>query len=267
MLTNKLSLKKSLIGATIFGLLSSGAPDIAQAADFRITLRPGTTSPYRSQFNLVTGVGPEDVTEIPIVFSDAVNRFIILKLSTTVYNAGTRLDLNATRRNVIAEPIQVSLGNLGFTSFSGPFYEYSFAIPNYRSIAINPPPPPFDPTDGTIRFYVPSRFTYSAIAPGARPFTVAPALLPNPDASLLTSLSGFNTILSRARMSGYTSISFTSNVRDASGNLVGIVIETNPIPESHSSTGIIMLGLAGSLILTKKKIEKTQSLVKQKIKS
>lgn len=251
MLLEKFSLTTVIIGTTAFGLLSTITPKVAQAADFKVTLSPGFKSPYTSQFNIRTGVKPENPNTSPVEYERGIGGFSVIKIppNQAVSNSINRfLDLEIRRIADVPDPIDSTFIRLGFTNIQGPFYEYKFTIPNPQNILISPPPAPFA-NDGTIRFYVPSVFTYTA---SDRTF---PSSFTNPDQQLLASLGGIRTILGTAGPSGVglPSIFFPSNVVGVNGQNVGVEIETTPIPESNSLAGLFVLVLIGGRIIVKQK--------------
>lgn len=279
MLVKKLNLIIAMLGTTGFTLLSTVNPDIAQAQRvYAGTTRPGDR--YASDFRLRTGVKDIRVAEPNLGrFNQGVGGFQItdnLNPANPVLVTDSDRDyLNLESKIPTSYPrgLARNFARYNITNFSGPIYEYTFFVdPSFPLNTLQPNGTPLPlGTDNSLRWYVPQQFTYTD--PGTRnSFTFNATNNPNGPIDLINCLGknspclgGFSTILEAARAANILTITFPGNVpligetpsppgSVGDEGLSGVEFSTIPIPESNSSTSLIIFGLVGGMILFKKKI-------------
>lgn len=260
MLLKNINLKKAIIGATALSILSIAVPEVTQAATFNVSV-PHDGGFYKSQFNIRTGT--RDSSSNPNLgrYDRGISNYGIYEgnfaLPSLVENSSRRfLDLTISKYGNIAtipDNLAQSFVKNSFTNLTGAtIYEYSFTVPNFQNIPLAPiVPSPFG-TDGTVKWYVPSKFTYTNTKSG-NSFSID---LGDGKNQLLNSLKNFDIIFNTARNLGLSQISFPTN--STTSLLSRQAIEANnispaAIPESNTSAGLMVLGLIGSYLIIKRK--------------
>jgi hypothetical protein len=245
----KNNLKTFFFSTTALALISMITPEIAQAARYQSSIMP--TDRYLADYLIATGRKDSDPNPNKGRFVEAIQQF-------KIFDQFPEPDIivpRSPRRFLTLETMPVSncdiFTNSNFSNISGPIYEYRFFVTNFQNIPLDPNFKPF-PYDnaGFVKWCVPSNFTYTV---AEKSFSIAFGNGNSADLTqnLVNSLKGLQTIFQRAQEAGLPSVEFPS---DIDGTPTVVTIQTTPIPEPNTSASLIVLGLAGSLILYKRKI-------------
>lgn len=245
-------LKTVFISTTALALISLVAPEIAQAARYQSSIMP--TDRYLEDYLTATNRTDSNPDPNKGRFIGAIQQFNIFDKFVQPPNKVPK----SFRGFLTLETMQVSGSNFftnsNFSNISGPIYEYSFFVTLFQNIPLLPDYKPF-PYDefGFVKWYLPSNATYTA---SGTSFAVAfgNGNSADPKQNLVNSLGGLQTILQTAKAVGLSSIDIPTNIILDDGTRAVVTIQTMPVPEPNTSASLIVLGLAGSLMLYKRKI-------------
>lgn len=248
----KNNLKTFFFGATALALISMVTPEIAQAARYQSSIMP--TDRYLADY--LTATNRKDTNPDPNKgrFVEAIQKFKIFDQFVQPPLIVPKSFRGLLTLETMPVPNSNYFTNSNFSNISGTIYEYRFFVTAFQNIPLNPSFKPFPYDDfGFVKWYVPSNATYTASGKSfSYAFGNGNSLDPKQD--LVNNLGGLTTILQTAKAVGLLSIDIPTNIILDDGTRAVVTIQTTPIPEPNTSASLIVLGLAGSLMLYKRKI-------------